>query len=100
MGAESPVSLLQEIMAKDLASVEELKGIEPSYTAPQGLLDLHARIQSCVDRYKEMEQLLYSAKCIADRGGADTNWTGFSNSIQKLGINGITARTYRAFRES
>lgn len=46
-------------------------------------------------REKEMEELLRSACAIADRKGADTAWDRLGNSIRKLGLNGVTARTYR-----
>ena len=61
------------------------------------MTDLHARIAACLEAEKEIEQLLHSAKCIADREGKDTNWGAFAASLQKIGISGITARTYRAF---
>jgi len=56
---------------------------------------LHARIAACLDAEKEFEQLLHSAKCIADREGKETNWCAFSESLHKIGISGVTARTYR-----
>lgn len=46
-------------------------------------------------REQEMEALLRSACAIADRKGAQTAWESFGNSIRKIGLNGITARTYR-----
>lgn len=47
------------------------------------------------DRIKEMESLLRSACAIADRNGEGTAWERFGNSIRAIGLNGITARTYR-----
>lgn len=47
------------------------------------------------NREQEMEDLLRSACAIADRHGVQTAWERFGNSIRKLGLNGITARTYR-----
>jgi hypothetical protein len=46
-------------------------------------------------RDQELEDLLRSACAIADRKGADTAWDRFAASIHALGLNGITARTYR-----
>ena len=46
-------------------------------------------------REEELENLLRSACAIADRKGTDTAWERFGNSIRKVGLNGITARTYR-----
>ena len=43
----------------------------------------------------ELEELLRSARCIAERKGEGTHWERFSNSIGELGIGSITARTYR-----
>lgn len=46
-------------------------------------------------RIRELEELLRSACAIAERQGASTSWPRFLASAAKLGINGITARTYR-----
>lgn len=46
-------------------------------------------------REKELEELLRSACSIADRKGAHTAWDRFAASIHKVGLNGVTARTYR-----
>lgn len=46
-------------------------------------------------REKELEELLRSACAIADRKGERTAWDRFGDSIRKVGLNGITARTYR-----
>jgi hypothetical protein len=43
----------------------------------------------------ELEELLRSACCIAERQGEGTHWGRFKNSINKLGISGVTPRTYR-----
>lgn len=92
-----PWVLLREVVAKDQGAVDEIKHIEPRYSPPPAMTDLHARIAACLEAEKEIEQLLHSAKCIADREGKDTNWGAFAASLQKIGISGITARTYRAF---
>ena len=47
------------------------------------------------EREEQMAELLRSACAIADRQGAGTHWQRFGDSIRKLGLNGITARTYR-----
>lgn len=47
------------------------------------------------DREQELEDLLRSACAIADRQGEGTAWERFANSIRDVGLNGITARTYR-----
>ena len=43
----------------------------------------------------ELEELLHSAKAIADRKGKGTAWERFSESVAKAGISGITARVYK-----
>lgn len=50
---------------------------------------------SKTDRETELEELLRSACAIADRKGAATAWGRFAASIHAVGLNGITARTYR-----
>lgn len=47
-------------------------------------------------RVAELEELLRSACAIADRSGLDTAWDLFGDSVRRLGLNGITARVYRA----
>lgn len=49
-------------------------------------------------RVQEMEALLSSARCIAERHGADTDWDNFSSSIAKLGISKYTARVYKTHK--
>src|SRR4051812_28943588 len=46
-------------------------------------------------REMELEELLRSACCIAERQGEGTAWGRFIESIHKVGIGGVTARTYR-----
>lgn len=46
-------------------------------------------------REKELEELLRSACAIADRQGENTAWERFGDGIRKVGLNGVTARTYR-----
>lgn len=46
-------------------------------------------------RIAELDDLLRSACCIAMRQGVETHWGRFIASVEKLGLNGITARTYR-----
>ena len=43
----------------------------------------------------EAIELLRSAHAIALRRGTDTHWERFAQSIAKLGIGSVTARTYR-----
>lgn len=46
-------------------------------------------------REVELGELLRSACAIAERRGDGTNWDRFIASVHKLGLNGVTARTYR-----
>jgi hypothetical protein len=43
----------------------------------------------------ELENLLRSAHAIAKRKGEDVAWDRFAESIQRMGIGSVTARTYR-----
>lgn len=47
------------------------------------------------ERTQKMAELLCSACAIAERKGVDTDWDRFAASVHKLGLNGVTARTYR-----
>lgn len=46
-------------------------------------------------RELELEELVRSACCIAERNGEGTHWGRFVNSVNQAGLNGVTARTYR-----
>lgn len=48
-----------------------------------------------IARADEMAELLRSACAIAERRGEGTAWDRFIASVHKLGLNGVTARTYR-----
>jgi hypothetical protein len=54
--------------------------------------DFFDRAADCME---EMQELLRSAHAIADRKGENTHWKRFSESITKVGIGPVTARTYR-----
>jgi hypothetical protein len=47
------------------------------------------------EREHELEELVRAACCIAERSGQGTHWNRFINSVAKVGLNGVTARTYR-----
>lgn len=46
-------------------------------------------------RELKLEELLRSACAIAERKGEGTHWGRFIASVNLLGLNGVTARTYR-----
>jgi hypothetical protein len=58
-------------------------------------LELSQIATATTKRELELEELLRSACCIAERKGEDTHWGRFVNSVNQAGLNGITARTYR-----
>lgn len=91
----SPSAFIAEVLRKDAAAVDELKTLVPEYTPPAEYTDLHERGKKALTTLDEMTSLLRSAICICERQGAATNWEGFAASIRKLGITGVTARTYR-----
>lgn len=47
------------------------------------------------DRVKELESLLGSALCIAERDGAYTAWLLFANRLRAVGISGVTPRPFK-----
>jgi hypothetical protein len=91
----SPASFIAEVLRKDEAAVNELKTLVPEYTPPGEYAALHARGKEALETLDEMTSLLRSAICICERQGTATNWEGFAASIRKLGLSGVTARTYR-----
>jgi len=50
---------------------------------------------SAKSRELELEDLLISARAIAERKGEGTAWKRFSERLQKAGIGSVTARTFR-----
>jgi hypothetical protein len=82
-------------MRKDAAAVGELKSLMPDYSPPAEYTAMHTRGVESMKVLDEMTNLLRSALCICEREGTSTNWAGFADSIRKLGLSGVTARTYR-----
>lgn len=91
----SPASFIAEVLRKDEAAVSELKTLVPEYTPPDEYAALHTRGKEALKTLDEMTSLLRSAICICERQGTATNWEGFAACIRKLGLSGVTARTYR-----
>jgi len=54
-----------------------------------------AAIQHALDVIDELVDLLRSARCIAERKGADTAWKRFSDRIGSLGIGSVTAKVFK-----
>jgi hypothetical protein len=53
------------------------------------------RVPVLMNRIQELEDLLRSARCIAERKGEDTAWERFSAAIGAMGVGSITARVYK-----
>lgn len=51
--------------------------------------------QTTTERETELESLLRSACAIAERRGIGTAWARFVANVHAIGLNGVTARTYR-----
>ncbi len=47
------------------------------------------------ERECELEDLLSSARAIAQRKGVDTAWERFDNRLKAAGIGWVTAKTFR-----
>lgn len=58
-------------------------------------LELSQVVTAKTQREIELEHLVRSACAIAERAGKNTHWERFLNSAARLGLNGITPRTYR-----
>ena len=58
-------------------------------------LELSQIVTAKTARELDLEDLLTSARAIAERKGDDVNWERFSEQIKKRGIGAITARTFR-----
>lgn len=54
-----------------------------------------ARVPVLMERIQMLEDLLRSARCIAQRKGAETAWERFDASIANAGVGSITARVYK-----
>lgn len=50
-------------------------------------------------REKELEDLLQSARAIADRRGEDTAWRRFSERLDRAGISAVTPKVFRLAEE-
>ena len=58
-------------------------------------LELSQITKAKTARELELEDLLRSACNIAERQGKDTHWLRFIESVNRAGLNGVTARTYK-----
>lgn len=92
---KTPSQFIADVIAKDKASVQELAALAPEYTPPAALQELHKLGEDALSTLEEMNQILRSAVCICERRGESTDWEAFAGSIRKLGLSGVTARTYR-----
>ena len=90
-----PSLFIADVLRKDEDAVKELKTLGVEYTPPVEYEALHRRGKEALVMLDEMTALLRSAICICERQGQGTNWDGFADSIRQLGLNGVTARTYR-----
>ncbi len=68
---------------------------EASYLHADAMLAERAKNEQEPAKPDEKDELLRAACAIAERGGEGTHWGRFAESIRKVGLNGITARTYR-----
>lgn len=58
-------------------------------------LELSQVATAKTERELELEDLLTSARCIAQRKGDGTAWERFDSRLAKSGIGSITAKTFR-----
>jgi len=62
----------------------------------QGSLDqAHRELNACRQVIATLQDVLSSARAIAQREGADTEWQRFDKRIEALGIGAVTAKTFR-----
>lgn len=58
-------------------------------------LELSQIATAKTNRELELEDLLTSARAIAEREGKETHWKRFSERLAKAGIGSITPKTFR-----
>ena len=58
-------------------------------------LELSQFATAKTQRELDLEDVLTSARAIAERKGEGTHWERFSNRIGQLGIGSVTAKTFR-----
>lgn len=89
--------------ASTLGSVEAAKRVETLRECADALkmllstvpADTPAQVTDLGAYLRETAALLASARVIAQRQGQETAWDRFDESIAKLGISAVTARTYK-----
>lgn len=62
-------------------------------------LELSQITTAKTNREIELEDVLTSARCIADRNGENTDWELFSKRIARLGIGNVTAKVFKKSSE-
>ena len=51
--------------------------------------------KGAIERIANLEELVRASCAIAERKGEGTAWNRYLTSARNLGLNGVTARTYR-----
>jgi len=60
-----------------------------------GEMDAGGTIHTLEERIEELEDLLTSARAIAERQGQDVAWERFSERLHKAGIGSVTAKVFK-----
>ena len=58
------------------------------------------RVKTQAKRIEELEDVLRSAHCIAERRGFETAWDLFAGRIAGLGIGSVTPRVFKVSRDN
>jgi len=58
------------------------------------------RVETQAKRIEELEDVLRSAHCIAERRGYETAWEVFASRIAGLGIGSVTPRVFKVSRDT
>lgn len=98
----SPIGLLlaREQLHNAVALLQKNYAPDDNFDA---LVGKHGTVDAVPEKdtseFDELRNLVRSACAIAERGGAETAWDRYLSSAAKIGLNGVTARTYRLLPE-
>jgi hypothetical protein len=101
MATSGPSGEMRERMAhyEDLAGGNPAAGFEPREKTMHELIadkaSMEEQIRLLKLRFTELEDLLVSARAIAQRRGAETAWERFDERLANAGIGCVTAKVFK-----
>lgn len=89
------VNMLLDQDADRLSDLDEDEQVQDEKKNLLAFREVVRRVETQAKRIEELEDVLRSAHCIAERRGFDTAWNLFAARIAGLGIGSVTAKVFK-----